>query len=305
MGETSSRMTLANVVSGAVKRPHKIIVYGVEGVGKTTFGADAPSPIFLCAENGSNHIGHISRFAQPQTWGDVIEAVTALAREEHSFGTFVIDTLDWLEPLVWREVCAKFRAKSIEEVGGGFGKGYVAAVDEWRSLLARIDVLCTSKGMGAILLAHSIVKNSKQPEGEDFERYQLALNGKASELIKQWADMVLFARYETFTRTEKTRVKGEGTGARVLHTQWRPAFDAKNRLCLPAKLPMNYDALMDAIRDGENVDATRAAIGGLIERLQDEPTRELATKSLQAVGGDRTKLAKLHDLLTSKVAQEA
>ena len=82
----TSRMTLAAVKKGRIKQPLRVIVYGQEGVGKSTFAACAPSPIFLCAESGTNHLD-IARFPAPEQWSDVFDAVDLLTRQEHDYKT--------------------------------------------------------------------------------------------------------------------------------------------------------------------------------------------------------------------------
>ena len=102
---TGPRMSLAAVTSTRQpSRPLRIALFGVPGVGKTTFAAQAPAPIFLCAEDGAGFLD-AQAFPKPSSWGDVLEAVQELMHGEHSFKTLVIDTLDALEALCWEHVC--------------------------------------------------------------------------------------------------------------------------------------------------------------------------------------------------------
>src|SRR5262249_54897374 len=153
-----------------------ILIYGTEGVGKTQFGADGKDVVFLGSEEGTGHLANIKRFPQPHTWAEAFEAIDALIEGEHDHKTLVVDTLDWLEPLCWAHVCAQAKVKSIEDVGGGYGKGYTAAVDQWRTFLRRLDVLRERRKMEIILIAHSAVKMAKMPDSEDYERFQLAIH---------------------------------------------------------------------------------------------------------------------------------
>lgn len=249
----NKRMSLENITTTASHPPLRILLYGTEGIGKTTFGARADAPIFLGTEDGTAHMS-VARFPQPETWDEVLAAVRELLDREHGYRTIVLDSLDWAEPLCWAHVCKKFHAGSIEMVGGGYGKGYVAATDEWRVLLRALDALRMKRGMEVILIAHSTVKTARIPEGNDYERYQLAINGKAADTVKQWADILLFAQYKTFTVQQNGRTKGrDGTsGARVVQTERRAAFDAKNRYGLKPELPLDYAAVKRAIQDGQN-----------------------------------------------------
>jgi len=298
-----SRMTLANVVRGKQERPHRVVLYGVEGIGKSTFAADMPSPIFLGAEDGTAQLD-VVRFPSPTCWEDVVEAIRVLGTEEHPYQTVVIDTLDWLEPLVWSKVCADAKVTSIEDVGGGYGKGYTAALDTWRLLLAMLDRLRERKAMHVVLLAHSHIKSFKNPEGHDFDRYELKLNLKAAGLVKEWADAVLFANFETFAAEDKRtkRAKGVSTGARVIYTTRTAAYDAKNRHNLPEELPLSWADFEAACRGSDDraakleqdVEQKIADLGG--------PDAERARASLGRAKGDAGKLAQLDAWLNTKLA---
>jgi len=242
------RMSLTKVVSGRIAKPVRVLVWGTEGIGKSTFGASAPSPIFLGAEDGTSELD-VARFPEPSTWQDAHDAIAELTNVQHEYKTLVIDTLDWLEPLCWRAVCAKGdrgkRVDSIEELP--YGRGYTAALDEWRRLLSAVERLRSSRGMHVVLLAHAWIKPFKNPDGDDFDRYELKLHAKAGGLLKEWCDAVLFANYETLTREANGRSKGVSTGARVLHTQRRAAYDSKNRYDLPETLPLDWHAFIEAV----------------------------------------------------------
>jgi len=235
-----SRMTLGAVVSGRVMAPIKAAVYGLEGAGKTTFAAGAPSPIFIPIEEGTNAL-NVQRSPAPETFGDVLDFLTVLTREKHEFRTVVLDTLDALEPMIWAQVCLAGKKPSIE--GFGYGKGYVAALDLWRVLLARLEQLRAAKKMNVVLIAHSQIKKFQNPEGEDFDRYELKLAGKgAAGLIKEWTDDLLFATYEVIAATdeEKERTRGVATGKRIARTVHSGAFDAKSRHELPDPMPLEW-----------------------------------------------------------------
>src|SRR5689334_17219845 len=130
-----SRMKLANVVKGKIKRPVRVVLYGPEGVGKSTFGAGAPKPIFLGAEDGTAQLD-VSRFPAPERYEDILEALRVLATDEHDYETLVVDSLDWVEPLMWNYMCKRDGQDNI--VAYGYGKGFDLAVDEWRKFLAAL-----------------------------------------------------------------------------------------------------------------------------------------------------------------------
>lgn len=227
----------------------RLVVYGPHGVGKTTFLAGAPSPILLPFEDGMGTL-QIPAFPILTDWVGTLEALDLLGAEEHEFKTVGIDSLDWLEPIVWAETSRRHGWADIETPG--FGKGYLAAEDVWRELYTRLSALRDYKGMQVVLLAHTEIKKFNDPTSEPYDRYQIKLQPRASALAQEWADAVLFANYRTYTATadagfNKKVTRGVGTGERVLFTEERPSHYAKNRYALPAELPLDYQAFSAAL----------------------------------------------------------
>jgi hypothetical protein len=301
-----NRMTLGTITKGKQQAPIRIIVYGPDGVGKSTFGAAAPAPIFLGTEDGTDHLD-VARFPSPQSWEDLLDAIRTLTDDESTFQTLVIDSLDWAEPLLWRHVCEQNNVSSIEDVGGGFGKGYNAAVDAWRVLIVALERLQRQRGMHLVLIAHAQLKTFKNPEGEDFDRYSLKLNEKAAALLREWVKGVYFCNYETFAEKDKRkRVRGISTGARLMHTQRTGAFDAKDRYGLPEQLPLAWAEFAAALERGQPADPV--ALKAEIERKAKALGGELEKATLAALergGSDAVKLAQLNDWVNAKIGEKA
>jgi hypothetical protein len=294
-------MTLASVRGGKITAPLRVLLYGVEGVGKSTFAAGAPAPIFLGPEDGTHHLD-VQRFPPPESWEEVVEAVRVLTSDPHDFRSLVIDTVDWLEPLVWQQVCDGANVESIEDFG--YGKGYVKALDTWRVLLAALERLRAARKLHVVLLAHSQIKTFKNPEGEDFDRYTMKLHDKAGGLLKEWSDCVLFANHEEFAQKDsKTkRVRGISTGVRLIYTQRHAAYDAKNRYDLPESLPLAWEDFAAAVEKREPSDPAklRVAIEEKIKLLT-TPLAKEAANALGRAGVDAVKLAHLHNWCIAKV----
>jgi len=294
-----SRMQLGSVVKGRIVKPLRILLHGPEGIGKSTFAANAPAPIFLAGEDGTAELD-VVRFPEPSTWTDVLDAVNELATAPHDYQTFVIDTLNWIEPLCWQHVCEKHGFKTIE--APGFGKGYLAALDEWRVLLARLEHLRTTRAMTLITLVHTAVRNFKNPEGEDFGRYVPKINHNAASLLCEWSDIVLHAKHEQFTHEVNGRARGISTGERVLCTQRTAAFDAKNRHDLPAELPLDWPSFAAAL--AQRPAAIQAELDAELARATDD-VRERVRKALDAAGDDMTKRKQILIHLASLNTQHA
>lgn len=220
--------------------PPRILLYSPHGIGKTTFGANAIKPIFAMTEKGLGNMQGVQAFPFIDTYQKMVDAITFLFGE-HPFKTLVIDSADWLEPLIWQAVCQEYDGKnSIEDFG--YGKGYKFAIEKWSMLLSGLTALQEQRGMSIVILAHSEVKRFDSPESEPFDRYRPKLHELASAKIQEWADIVLFGNYRTTVKKEdvgfkKTVRRGEGAGERVLYTEERPAFYAKNRYKLPPAIP--------------------------------------------------------------------
>jgi len=224
--------------------PRRIMIYGTHGIGKSTFGAMAPAPIFIQTEEGLGDI-ECHKFPLSETYEDVQNKLSALYAETHEYKTLVIDSADWLETLIWAEVCRRGSQENIEEFG--YGKGYMLAVDLWREFLEGLNALRSQRGMTVILVAHAKVENFKSPDSEPYDRYSPRLDKRASPVLQEWCDEVMFASYKVFTKQidggfNKKITQGIGTGERVLRTTERPSHLAKNRLNLPEEIPLNWEA---------------------------------------------------------------
>lgn len=235
-------MRLDQIQTGRQIRPRRVTLYGVHGIGKSTFGAMAENPIFIPTEDGLADID-CAKFPVAQTYRDVMDAIGALYTEEHEFRTVVVDSVDWLERLIWAEVCVKKGVKSIEDIG--YAKGYVFALTQWREVLSGLDALLHERGMQVVLLAHAAIEKFSNPETESYDRFAPKLDKRASSLVQEWCDEVLFANYKVYTKTSdegfnKTRAQGVGSGERVIRTMELPAHVAKNRLNLPLEIPLDY-----------------------------------------------------------------
>ena len=255
---------LQSVHKGRRPMPPRILLYGTEGIGKSTFGARAPAPIFVPTEDGLGEID-CHHFPLADSFDQVIEDLAALHKEPHDYQSVVVDSLDWLERLIWDEVCAEYGVKSIEKVDGGYAKGYTHALTPWREVLSRLDALRLDRGMVVILIAHARVEKFEDPESAAYDRYSPRLHKHATALVTEWADAVLFATRRFRTETEeagfnRTRTiaapVGKDGGERILRTVGSPACVAKNRYGLPAELPLTWDALVAAMAQGMSAEGT-------------------------------------------------
>ncbi len=235
---------LTQVQSGKTVEPRRVMLYGTHGIGKSTWGAQAPKPIFIQTEDGLGQVD-CDRFPIAGALSDVIAALSELYSEKHPYQTVVIDTLDWLEALIWAEVCKRKGVENIEDIG--YAKGYTFALTHWREVLDGLDALRNDRGMTVVLIAHSKIDRFENPETETYDRYTPRLHKHACAMVCEWSDEVLFATYRVHTKQTdegfgRKKARGVGTGERIVWTTERPAHVAKNRLNLPDELPLEWAA---------------------------------------------------------------
>ena len=245
---------LDTIQKGKESKPPRLLIYGNEGCGKSTWGAAAPKPIFIQTEDGLGEID-CAKFPLARSFSDVQTALTALRDEPHDFQTVVLDSADWLERLIWDQVCAEFGVRSIEKADGGFGKGYVHALTHWRKVVSLLDELRNKRGMIALIIAHSKVERFEDPENAAYDRYTPRLHKHAASLLSEWVDAVLFATRRFRIQKENAGFSGErgiaspigaDGGERILRTVGSPACIAKNRFGLPAEIPLSWTAFIEA-----------------------------------------------------------
>lgn len=232
-----------NITQGKQAAPVKAVIYGPEGVGKSTFAAAWPSPVFLDIEGGTKQLD-VARIEPMTSAEDVRKAIADLTSQPHDFRTVVIDTADWLEKKLTDEICRKGKVDGIE--GFGYGKGYTILGEAVAGLLASLNALQTKRGMHVVILAHATVKRCDPPTetGMPYDRHELKCTRQVSPLLKEWADLLLFVNFRTLVQ-EGVSGKAKGTGGRerVLYTTHHAAYDAKNRFGLAEELPVDAAAL--------------------------------------------------------------
>ena len=229
------------ILKGKQRRRRKVLLYGVEGVGKSTWAAGAPRPLFLNFEDGVADI-EVDKTERLASYAETLEVMRWLHGGEHDYQSVVFDTIDWFERLIHQQVCDNARTTSIEKVDGGFGKGYVAAANLLQEFLQGLDMLIADRKLNIVMLGHCKREKVNDPEREQYETYTPDLHALAASTLREWCDEVFFANHRDYTRTEelghkKTRAIAVGGEDRYLRCTHRAGVRAKNRLDMPDEIP--------------------------------------------------------------------
>lgn len=236
---------MLQITKGFVFKAQKVVVYGPEGIGKTTFAAAFPEALFIDTE-GSTNLMNVARTQKPTSWTMLLQMIRSVTQDPNVCKTLVIDTIDWAEQLCVAHICNSIDPpkKSIEDFG--YGKGYVMAREEIGRMLNLLQDIIDA-GINVVLTAHAQIRKFEQPnEIGSYDRYELKLGQKTSSstsaLVKEWADIVLFANYKVHVVEIDKKKKSQG-GSRVMYTTHHASWDAKNRHSLPPELPFEYNSI--------------------------------------------------------------
>lgn len=279
------------ITKGKTAKALKFVVYGPEGVGKTTFASQFPDPVFIDTEKSTIHMD-VARFPAPTSWKMLIEEVQQVRDDPTCCKTLVIDTIDWAERLAQQHIITKMDVDGIEAIG--YGKGHVYVKEEMGKLLDLLSEV-TDKGVNVVLLGHCAINRFTKPdEMGEYDRYELKLtntkNVKVTSLVKEWADDLFFANYKSSVVTDqKTDKKYLVGNERVMYTEHQASYDAKNRHGMPSELPFKFESIAKLFK--EPTGATSGA-QTKVEPVNTPPKEETPQKAQETSNFDINNLNK-------------
>lgn len=238
-----------DIIRGKIQKATKTVIYGPEGIGKSTLASRFPDPVFIDTEGSTGRMD-VARFPAPTSWAMLLQEVQEVIRDPSLCRTLIIDTADWAEKLCAEALCAERNVSGIEDFG--YGKGYTYLKESFGKLLNLLSEVI-DKGVNVVITAHAIMRKFEQPdEMGAYDRWELKLSKQCAPLVKEWADMILFCNYKTIVVNVDNKGAQKGTnkaqgGKRVMYTAHHPCWDAKNRDGLPEELPMDYESIRHVI----------------------------------------------------------
>ena len=240
-------MSKYSVTTGVQAAPVKTVLYGPEGIGKSTFASHFPDPVFIDTEGGTKRL-NVARLPQPTSWAMLLDEVAEVRKGNVPCSTLVIDTADWAERLCIQAVCARAKVNGIEDFG--YGKGHTYVKEEFSKLLDALEEVLNA-GHNVVVLAHAAITKFEQPDAVgNYDRWSMKTSKQVAPLLREWCDMLLFANYKTVVEKAgsgpNAKNKASG-GRRVLYTTHHPCWDAKNRFGLPEEVPLDYASIADCI----------------------------------------------------------
>lgn len=302
---------MITVVESGARKPLRAIIYGLEGVGKTNFGAKSDKPIFINIEDRIDHLrdkdgNRLKHLGVPKTFDDVVNQLDYLFNTKHEFKSVVIDTADWLERLVHAKIIGTTN-KTMATAEGGYGAGFQKAESMHIQIRDKLSKLRDERDMNIIITAHYQVRTVKDPESSaDYQAFEIKCHDKVGSMWREWADVVLFARFETFVKDGENGEKtiARGTGKRVIQTEKRPTQQAKNCYGLPAEIPYDenfYENLMSFIRSKSDTeikilstDQLKSEINEMFLNISDESMKLTVKKAIDDALDDDKKINAIH-----------
>jgi hypothetical protein len=297
------------------------VILGTNKIGKTTFLAEAPKVVFLDLENSTREIKGAVRFpvpdpGKPWTWERVNSNMDWLLTADHDRQSLAIDVVDELEKVIHAELIRRkptvvdrktvIEIKTIEDYP--YSGGYKMTVDIWRELALKLERLRRERKMNILMASHAAIRMVENAAGENYEQWDMSVHKYLAGEIRGWVDAILFAEYRLVVKRKSNFDKGKGldnAGARVIHTEERPAFRAGNRYSLPFELDLSWDAFYSHAR-GTGAETADVVSARIRERFAESELATKAESGIKKIGNDLRKLRGFENYLATQLkAKEA
>lgn len=273
-------MTL-NINSGKITRAVKTVIYGTEGIGKSTLASGFPNPLFLDIEGGTAQMD-VRRIEAPKNWAELVSTVKEVAANPGICGTLILDTADRAESLLTEYICRKYNQLSIESFG--YGKGYTYLGEEWQRLMDAFNS-CIDAGLNVTVIAHAKQRKVEQPDQIGaYDHWEMKLSRQVAPLLKEWADLLLFCNYKLSVVTTDSNSRKVQGGKRVMYTSHNPVWDAKNRHGLPEELELSFNGIAKIFGNGDAVRGDSSPQGNRPRKESPQTAQERLAEMMAEAG---------------------
>lgn len=289
-----------NINKGVQHSAYSLVIYGPEGIGKSTLASKFPDPLFIDTEGSTKRLD-VARTDKPKSWPILLQYINEI-KDKHLCKTLVIDSGDWAERLCLENVCNTHNVTGIEDLN--YGKGYVFAKESFAKMLDLLTEVMNS-GINVIITCHACLRKFEEPdEMGSYDRYELKLSKQIAPLVKEWTDNLLFLNYKTIIVTTKDNKKRGKGGQRVIYTTHRPAWDAKNRYGLADELPLDIESLKPIIDSNADTNTADRAITNAknVSPSQNEDTSNKQPDELNGVYKPLTDLMRENNVTPGEIA---
>ena len=270
---------MLNINSGKISRAVKTVIYGTEGIGKSTLASQFPNPLFLDVEGGTAQLD-VRRIEAPKNWQELVGVVKEVAENPGICGTLILDTADRAEALLVEHICRKYNQPSIESFG--YGKGYTYLGEEWQKLMDAFNAVIAA-GMNVTIIAHARQRKIELPDQTgSFDHWEMKSSKQVAPLLKEWADLLLFLNYKTFVVTTDNNTKKAQGGKRMMYTSHNPVWDAKNRHGLPDELPLDFAGIAPIFQDAPK---SRSSLDRLHELMKEAGITDYQVREVVSLRG--------------------
>ena len=278
------------ITSGVQPSAVRLVIYGDEGIGKSTFISTIPGTLFIDIEGSTKQL-HVNRLnPAPTSWDQLLDMIDDVANNPSICRNLAIDTADRAEQLLIDALLTEGHCTSIEQYGGGYGKGYTALAERFtKDFLRRLDRLI-AKGVNVSIISHATTRKFESPTDPPFDRWEMSLSKKVAPLLKQWCDALGFVSYEFMVeKTKSGKAKAVGSEKRIISFNHKPTYDAKNRYKLGDRLPLEYDSIRKMYESQPEPERTELTIDsphtGIVEGDEGlEDVRDLLVRRLNEKG---------------------
>lgn len=288
------------IKKGKQLKPLCLLAYGPKGVGKTSLAAQFPSPILIDIEKGATYVDIDSDNCE--TFKDVVEAIEQAIKSDYK--TICLDSLDWLETLIFQAIKDKYKTDSIEKAAGGYGKAYKEVLDlniQIKNLLEK----ARNVGKHIFLIAHPRTVNFNNPMTESsYDKFEVKLYDSKSTSVKdfwtEYVDALFFINFDTFTTGEGKEARAD-SGDLYIYTKNSPAYDAKRRVKMPDKIRFKESGMFEEILkyfgEQKNLSGLFSETMRLAEEMKDQELRKDMLAKLPKYKNDETKLLEIQNYI--------